>query len=217
MVATLHGAGGQRGGSDEVTATCGLSRPLDCPHRDVSREAHKYLGVHWPWKPALNDFCLNPPNNAANFKALLRLQKSQDNNWSTSEVLLRPRNLSFKRTLGSNSQCILVPAEATAVAAGLATCPGVTEPCCAFVNPNDKDESKSRGAKLAWRRQQHLLPGVCRAPCRSEVLLAVLSSIPPKPEQWLVLCKSCPVWSAKGFVLLTRTFGSHSPWTLFYL
>lgn len=92
----------------------------------LGREAHKYLGVHWPWQPALNDFCLNPHNNAANFKAQLRLQKSQDNNWSTSEVLLRPKNLSFKRTLGSN-QCILVPAEGTAVAAGLATCPGQGE------------------------------------------------------------------------------------------
>lgn len=28
---------------------------------------------------------------------------------------------------------------------------------------------------------------------------------PPEPQQWLVLCKSCPVCSAKGFVLLTRS------------
>lgn len=106
-----------------------------CPYpRDVSSfrfllasEAHKYLGVHWPWKPTLNYFCLNSPNNAASSKALLWIQKSQDSNWSISEVLLRPRNSSFKRTVGSNSQWILVPAEGTAVAAGLATCPGQGE------------------------------------------------------------------------------------------
>lgn len=57
---------------------CGLSFPMDCPPRDVSSfrcllgsMAQKYLGLHWPWKPTLNDFCLNLPNNAANFKALL--------------------------------------------------------------------------------------------------------------------------------------------------
>lgn len=96
-------------------------------HTEIGSEAHKYLGVHWLCKPMLNGFCLNPPNNAANFKALLWIQKSQDNNWSIREALIRLRNLSFKRTLGSNSRCMLAPAEGTAVAAGPATCPGQGE------------------------------------------------------------------------------------------
>lgn len=55
------------------------------------------------------------------------------------------------------------------MAAGLPHVQGkVRRPLCAFVSPNYKRRSKSHGARLAWRRQQHLLPGVCRLPADEE-------------------------------------------------
>lgn len=79
-------------GPDEVTAVCGLSLPMDCPPSDVrsfrcllGSEARKYLGVHWPQKPTLNDFCLNPPT-------MLQISKpcfGYKNHRTTTEVLVR--------------------------------------------------------------------------------------------------------------------------------